>query len=70
MKIQLAEAIEASDDTTDLSLTKLQEQKAKTKSERYKAQALIQLRYGIPVDAALVLKDDDGWHAQLRFTIT
>lgn len=27
---------------------------------------MLQLRYCIPVDAALVLKDDDGWHAQLR----
>ncbi len=66
---QLAEAtaIEASDDTTDSEFDQLLEKKAKTKSERYKERKhLLQLRYCIPVDAALVLKDDDGWHASLR----
>jgi len=62
-----ATAIEESADTTDSQFDKLQEQKAKTKSERYRERKhLLQLRYGIPVDAALVLKDDDGWHAQIR----
>jgi hypothetical protein len=66
---QLAEAtaIEAEVDVTDSEFDKLQEKKAKTKSERYRERKhLLQLRYCIPVDAALVLKDDDGWHAQLR----
>jgi len=60
-------AIEASADTTDSEYEKLIEQKAKTKSERYRERKhLLKKRYGIPVDAALVLLDDDGWHAKIR----
>lgn len=66
---QIAEAIavEAEADTTPTEFEQLQQKKAKTKSERYKERKhLLLLRYGIPVDAALVLKDDDGWYAKIR----
>ena len=62
-----AQAIEAEADVNEHEFDKLQEQKAKTKSERYRERKhLLQLRYGVPVDAALVLKDDSGWHASIR----
>jgi hypothetical protein len=60
-------AIEAEADTTNSEFEQLQQKKAKTKSERYRERKhLLKLRYGIPVDAALVLKDDSGWHAKIR----
>jgi hypothetical protein len=66
-----AQAIESEADTTDSEFEKLTEQKAKTKSERYRERKhLLKKRYGIPVDAALVLKDDQGWHAKIDCTIT
>ncbi len=66
-QLQEATAIEAEADVNEHEFELLQEQKAKTKSERYRERKhLLQLRYGVPVDAALVLKDDSGWHAQIR----
>lgn len=66
---QIAEAIavEAAADSTNSEFEQSQQKKAKTKSERYKERKhLLKLRYGIEVDAALVLKDDDGWYAKIR----
>jgi hypothetical protein len=66
---QIAEAssVEAAADSTNSEFEQLQQKKAKTKSERYKERKhLLKLRYGIEVDAALVLKDDDGWYAKIK----
>lgn len=66
---QIAEAIavEAAADSTNSEFEQSQQKKAKTKSQRYKERKhLLKLRYGIDVDAALVLKDDDGWYAKIR----
>lgn len=66
---QIAEAIavEAAADSTNNEFEQLQQKKAKTKSERYKERKhLLKLRYGIEVNAALVLKDDDGWYAKIK----
>ncbi len=66
---QIAEAreVEAAADSTNSEFEQLQQKKAKTKSERYKERKhLLLLRYGIEVDAALVLKDDHGWYAQIK----
>ena len=66
---QIAEAIavEAEVDTTPTEFEQLQQKKAKTPSERYRERKhLLKRRYGIPVDAALVRKDDHGWYASIR----
>ena len=66
---QIAEAIavEAAADSTNSEFEQSLQKKAKTKSERYKERKhQLQLRYGIDVDAALVLKDDDGWGAKIK----
>jgi hypothetical protein len=66
---QIAEAleVEAAADSTNSEFEQSLHKKAKTKSERYKERKhLLLLRYGIEVDAALVLKDDDGWYAQIK----
>jgi hypothetical protein len=66
---QIAEAcaVEAEADTTPTEFEQLQQKKAKTKSERYRERKhQLQLCYGIDVNAALVLKDDDGWYASIR----
>lgn len=66
---QIAEAIavEAEADTTPTEFEQLQQKKAKTQQERHKERKhLLKLRYGIDVDAALVLKDDDGWGAKIK----
>jgi hypothetical protein len=66
---QIAEAreVEAAADSTNSEFEQSQQKKAKTKSERYKERKhLLLLRYGIEVDAALVLKDDHGWYAQIK----
>jgi len=66
-QIAEAEAVEAEADTTPTEFEQLQQKKAKTQSERYRERKhQLQLRYGIDVNAALVLKDDDGWHAKIR----
>jgi len=66
-QIAEAQAVEAEMDTTPTEFEQLQQKKAKTQSERYRERKhLLKLRYGIDVDAALVLKDDDGWYAKIR----
>ena len=45
----------------------LKGKKSRTKADRYQLRKwALWKRYGIPVDADLVRKDDDGWHPQLR----
>jgi len=66
-QIAEARAVEAEMDTTPTEFEQLQQKKAKTQSERYRERKhLLKLRYGIDVNAALVLKDDDGWYAKIR----
>ena len=66
-QIAEARAVEAEIDTTPTEFEQLQQKKAKTQSERYRERKhQLQLRYGIDVNAALVLKDDDGWYASIR----
>lgn len=62
-----AEAIAVACDITQPEFEKLQEQRAKTKEERYQERKYALLRrYAMSVTPDLVLKDDDGWHPQLR----
>lgn len=62
-----AEAIAASEDISQREFEKLTDQKAKTQAERnIERKHSLQMRYSVPVDADLVLKDDDGWYPQLR----
>jgi hypothetical protein len=66
-QIAEAQAVEASAPSTNSEFEQLQQKKAKTKSERYRERKhQLQLRYGIDVNAALVLKDDDGWYASIK----
>jgi hypothetical protein len=62
-----AEAIASSPEITPDEFEKLQDQKAKTQPERHtERKHSLELRYAVPVDAGLVLKDDDGWYPQMR----
>lgn len=62
-----AQAIAASPGITSDEFDLLTEQKAKTQAERNtERKHLLELRYGVPVEADLVLRDDDGWYPQLR----
>ncbi|MEA5573476.1 plasmid replication protein, CyRepA1 family [Calothrix sp. UHCC 0171] len=60
-------AIAQSETISDSEFKKLQDKKAKTKTERYQERkALLKERYGIEVTPGLVEKDDSGWYPQLR----
>jgi len=61
-------AIEASDDVTDSEFDKLLEQKAKTKSERYRERSTCSSFAGFPLMLPWYC-DDDGWHAQIRLLL-
>ncbi len=62
-----ASAIASASEISFAQYEQLQEQKAKTLAQRHSQRKhMIQQRYGIPVDASLVLKDDDGWYAQIK----
>ncbi len=62
-----ASAIASAPEISPAQYEQLQEQKAKTQAQRYsQGKHMIQQRYGIPVDTSLVLKDDDGWYAQIK----
>ncbi len=62
-----AEAIAAACDITQAKFDRLQEQKAKTQTERYQERKFgLGTRYGVEVTPDLVLKDDDSWYPQLR----
>jgi hypothetical protein len=62
-----AKAIAAAVPISPAEYDQLTEQKAKTQEQRHSERKhLLERRYGIGVDADLVLKDDDGWYAQIR----
>ncbi|MCC5669515.1 hypothetical protein LC653_38275 [Nostoc sp. CHAB 5784] len=61
------EAIANSVELSQTELKKLQDKKAKTKTERHQQRkAELSRRYEIDVTPDLVEKDDDGWYPQLR----
>jgi hypothetical protein len=52
---------------SETEFKKLQDKKAKTKTERHQEQkALLNKRYGVDVTPELVSRDDDNWYPQLR----
>jgi hypothetical protein len=60
-------AIANSPTISDSEFKKLQDKKAKTKTERHQERkALLNERYGVDVTPELVWKDDDNWYPQLR----
>ena len=62
-----ASAIASAPEISSVQYEQLQEQKAKTQAQRHSQRKhLLEKRYSIPVDASLVLKDDDGWYAQIK----
>jgi hypothetical protein len=61
------QAIATAEELTESQLKKLQEQRAKTKTERHQQRkAELARRYEIEVTPDLVARDDDGWYPQLR----
>jgi hypothetical protein len=61
------EAIADSPIISDAELKKLQDKRAKTKTERHQQRkAELSRRYEVDVTPDLVSKDDDGWYPQLR----
>ncbi|WP_292797855.1 plasmid replication protein, CyRepA1 family [Nostoc sp. NMS7] len=61
------EAIADSPTISDAELKKLQDTRAKTKTERHQQRkAELSRRYEVEVTPDLVEKDDDGWYPQLR----
>jgi hypothetical protein len=61
------QAIANSVELSQTELKKLQDKRAKTKTERYQQRkAELSRRYEIDVTPELVEKDDDGWYPQLR----
>ncbi|WP_306423353.1 hypothetical protein [Nostoc favosum] len=61
------QAIADSDELSQTELKKLQDKRAKTKTERHQQRkAELSRRYEIDVIPDLVEKDDDGWYPQLR----
>ncbi|MBD2526398.1 plasmid replication protein, CyRepA1 family [Nostoc sp. FACHB-133] len=61
------EAIAQADELSGAELKKLQDKRAKTKTERHQQRkAELSRRYEIDVTPDLVEKDDDGWYPQLR----
>jgi hypothetical protein len=61
------QAIAQADELSQTELKKLQDKRAKTKTERHQQRkAELSRRYEIDVTPELVEKDDDGWYPQLR----
>jgi hypothetical protein len=61
------EATANSDELSPTELKKLQDKRAKTKTERHQQRkAELSHRYEVEVTPDLVSKDDDGWYPQLR----
>ncbi len=59
---KISQAIAQSETISDTEFKKLQDKKAKTKTERHQERkALLKERYGIDVAPGLVEKDDRGW---------
>ncbi|MEH2310720.1 MAG: hypothetical protein V7K35_04655 [Nostoc sp.] len=64
---QPAAGIADSDELSGTELKKLQDKRAKTKTERHQQRlAELSRRYEIDVTLELVEKDDNGWYPQLR----
>jgi hypothetical protein len=60
-------AIADSETISDAEFRKLQDKRAKTKTERQQERkASLKERYGVDVTASLVEKDDNSWYRQLR----
>jgi hypothetical protein len=60
-------AIAAAPEISPTEYDCLTQKKAKTQEERHcERKHKLKRRYGIPVDAALVLLDDDGWYAKIK----
>jgi Domain of unknown function (DUF3854) len=60
-------AIAQAETISDIEFKKLQDKKAKTKTERHQERkASLKERYGVDVTPGLVGRDDDGWYPQLR----
>jgi hypothetical protein len=60
-------AIANSETISDAEFKKLQDKKAKTKTERHQERkASLNERYGVDVTSELVWRDDEGWYPQLR----
>ncbi|BBD70222.1 hypothetical protein NIES4072_65880 [Nostoc commune NIES-4072] len=65
------QAIADSDELSPTELKKLQDKRAKTKTQRHQQRkAQLSRRYEIDVTPDLVEKDDDGWYPQLRMGAT
>ena len=61
------EAIAQADELSQTELKKLQDKRAKTKTERHQQRlAELSRRYEVDVTPDLVEKDDNGWYPQLR----
>ncbi|MEH2166624.1 MAG: plasmid replication protein, CyRepA1 family [Nostoc sp.] len=61
------QAIAQADELSQTELKKLQDKRAKTKTERHQQRkAELSRRYEVEVTPELVEKDDDGWYPQLR----
>ncbi|MGJ5627914.1 plasmid replication protein, CyRepA1 family [Nostoc sp. CALU 1950] len=61
------QAIAQADELSGAELKKLQDKRAKTKTERHQQRkAELSRRYEVDVTPDLVEKDDDGWYPQLR----
>ncbi|WP_256871998.1 plasmid replication protein, CyRepA1 family [Nostoc sp. TCL26-01] len=61
------QAIAQSEELSETELKKLQDKRAKTKTERHQQRkAELSRRYEVDVTPDLVEKDDDGWYPQLR----
>ncbi len=61
------QAIASADELSQTELKKLQDKRAKTKTERHQQRKTeLSRRYEIDVTPNLVEKDDDGWYPQLR----
>nr|WP_322720426.1 hypothetical protein [Nostoc sp. ChiQUE02]MDZ8233489.1 hypothetical protein [Nostoc sp. ChiQUE02] len=61
------QAIAQADELSGAELKKLQDKRAKTKTERHQQRkAELSRRYEVDINPELVGKDDDGWYPQLR----
>jgi hypothetical protein len=63
------QAIARAEELSQTELKKLQDKRAKTKTERHQQRkAELSRRYEIEVTPELVEKDDDGWYPQLLYS--
>ncbi len=65
--VEECQAIAHAESISDTEFKKLQDKKAKTKTERHQERkALLNERYGVDVTPELVWKGDDNWYPKLR----